>query len=390
MRRHCYIDCILCGLILALLSAGCGGSSDDEENPENGEADNGAGSTAATNAGSCAGMQLFAPRRFNEEEDWAVGHVEYDPQTGDIFFSTQIELYALRSGDDEPTFVSERPTDIWSGFWLTEDSALFPSGSQVPGLDVEVAVLSSVPLEGGDLSIEVGVPPSDEYEWSYTVGSVVVIEDEVFWIGGDRYNDTTQLLGGETTYYIRTTSWREPGEPEVLYESELPLSTLLVGDRYIFFTEDSLTDDIDPVQRILDRETGEVLDETTDEHFGGPIVLAEGEVLMVTRSDFESLSLDEIGTFFISGSGEETKLDDVWIFGLGPPQVARQGDLWAVTNADEMNNEHVYLFSEADGLRDIGCYDAEIATFGIAFAGDRVVVATSDDDYNSGLLEFPF
>jgi hypothetical protein len=360
--------------VAGFLVLACGGDdSPGSDDPGDGSTDG--GGTPA----DCEASNLFSPRPLGDSGLEVISDIEQDPTSGDLYFSTGTDLYILRPDSAEPQLLAPRPTDIWAEFWLLDDRILLPSGFQTPLIEQEVAVLFTMPRQGGDPDVQVGAPASDEFGWSYLVGSVEVAGDDVYWVGQDRFNDTTQPLGGETTYFIRRTSWRSPGTPEELYSGAEPLSAIIVAGGYAFFDEDLPEDSPDAPgsrQRIIDLAAGKVIEETAEERYGGVVVAGDDDSLLVTR--WSGDPTEEYGTWYVSIDGTaETKLGDTLLLRyLGPATAVSRGDTWAFASLVGANEMHVYTFSESAGLEDIGCVDADVSHTGIEVMPDRVVLST--------------
>ena len=356
------------------------------------------GSGGQPGGGKCntAERPLFTARAFGDNGD-VVGHLEFDAKSGDLYLSADKELHVLRKGAQEPALFATRPPDVWNAFWLEDDQFLFPRGFLVPLVDEAQTVLFTMPRSGGDATVLVPAPKNEDPEYRYTIGQVVVTGDDVFWIATDGHTDNIARIPPiyDDTYFIRRTSWRSPGTPADVYSTKQELSNLIVAGGYVFVDRELPNRDAgvtggDAEQIILDRSTGTPLSESTSQRYKGEVIYASDDALIVTRVDVENV--ENLGTFYLAPDGSgETKLGNTLILSIGTPLVTHEGSEFALAStindpSDPLNSDmHVFTFSKAAGLREIGCFDGSGTEHAIEIAGDQVLVSVRRNDTNTVL-----
>jgi hypothetical protein len=319
-----------------------------------------------------------------------IGEVLPDSKSGDVYFSTGAELYVLPKGEQEPKLISERPQDIWSSFWLIDDGFLLPSGFQVPLVDTEIAVLYKMPRDGGEPTVQVAAPISSDDGWVYHIQDVAVVGDDVYWIAEDSFTAEPWRTPPDydDTYYLRTTHWKNPGEPVELYKAKHELSGLLIAGGKAYVDED-LTDEIgsDSVQRIiaLDGSGAEAM--TAQDKYGGEIVAADDDSLIYTNSDSDDFSM--FGSYRVApdGSGKE-KLDDVYLISFGGTPAAHRDGTWVFMKADGLDHETLMEYQVGKGLKEIGCTTAGYQGGLVIGDGEALLAIKHDENNESTVLHF--
>ena len=384
------------GAAVIVLLAAC--ASDDSSGGEN-AGDSGSGGSGAAGGGDAGGEckrgehPLFAPRAFGKNGNDVIGRLAFDADSGDLYMSAGDALHVLRKAQREPELFAMRPADIGNDFWLEDDRILLPTGLLVPLVDEAKAILFTLPRSGGDPEVLIAAPANTDVEYRYEVLEVVVSGDDVFWIASDGHTDNIARIPPiyDRTYYVRKTSWRAPGTPVDVYSGPRRISGLIIAGGYAFVDRELAMNDPETDQIIVDLATSKALPMTT-ERYGGEVVYGSDDALIVSRLDSDNLA--DFGTFYIAPDGSgATKLDGVLILRIGSPLAAHAGDEFAFVSSktNAMNplgsDMHVFTFSKADGLRDVGCFDGSGTEHAVEIAEDRVLVAVFREG-KATVLEF--
>lgn len=405
------VTIIVAALGCSNLVMGCGGGdsagdpssadASDSASSSNGSGGTSASVTTSTTLGgedpaACPrGTPLFSVRYFDEEETDLIRAVRVDPSTEAVYFSIYDEIYRLGQGSSEPEPVIARPTpDVDGAFWLVDERALFPSGFQAPIVDDEVAVLFATPLDGGEAEVVVGAPSASSPEDDYLIQDVLVVGDEVVWIGVDMHTDDPAdlLPEWESRYFVRKTSWRNPSEPVELYASGLDLSGLLVVGDQVFVDEALEEDAAETRQLVLSLDEG-TLEGESESMFGGVVKSGDADSLIVSRLDFnqdDPSNLDGLGLFVVDHDGEiRERVHDIpnaaHTFGSDP---TNNRLVLAVYSLDE-DLYRIQVYDVQSGLKTVGCVDDPASVFALEFRDGEVLVATHDQSKGATIVSFP-
>ena len=393
---------------LSFLSAallGCTSDSGGDE-PELGTGElspGGAGERSPGGAGAAQGdcsadvsaNALFAPLPFGADSNDLVRRVELDPETGDLWFSTWRELYRLPNGSDEPVEVLARPSNASPQdgvFWLLDDEVLLPAAggsqrldSEIPGVTAEIMpVLLSAPRESGEATLRVGAPTPQEGVSHRVVGSTIV-GDDIYWVDYSQENNDFSMGPPPRTYRARRNSWRSPApEPIELHSSDRDLYVPIVAGDLAFVGEQN--DEDDGLQRIIHLDDGSLDPLTAQERFGGRVIAADGESLIVSNNDFADLLDYEVFRVALDGSQRER------IAQYNPlPAPRANGGVWAFNDFDTQIRAHrIYVYEVGSEPRAVACFSNDYTVHDVVPVDGAVLVAVFDDDNRATILRYPY
>jgi hypothetical protein len=374
-----------CLLILASAVLAC--TSDGNTDPDPGTGPGGAelGGGGTQQAGNCTENALFAPQSYGEDGNDMIRRVELRPGGG-LLLSTWQELYELPEGSSTPVKLMDRPESslpLGGTFWPTDDALLMPGASSVaaiitaanPGGTTEIIpVLFSAPHGGGAATLKVSAPAPPEDLVFYEIHGVRVVGDDVFWIDA-RVERESFGTGAplDRTYRARRTSWRTPAAaPTELYTSERQLDVPIVANGIAFIDEDN-NDRADggSVQRMIHLDDGSVDAVSANERFGGKVVAADDESLLVFHDDFSDL--ETYGLFRVAPDGSEPqRLIQIYLdLGrLGQEFRSRDG-VWGYTDFDsDTSVQGVYAYEPGSAPRRVGCISGRGTTVHDVLVGD--------------------
>ena len=387
-------------LALAAAVLACGGGGDDPD-PGTGGTQPGGGGAQQQQQGDCTADAVFAPVPYGEDGNDMVRRIEVDPETGDILFSTWQELYQIPDGSAAPVQLMERPAGaqpLYGAFWLRETELLLPAAggigailtAAIPGATTDIIpVLYSAPRTGGDSTLQVSAPAPPEDLVFYEIRGARVVGDEVFWIDAKVRREGTYAGAPLTrTYRARRASWRSPAaEPIEIYTSERELDVPIVtGGMAIIDEQNSDPPDGDSVQRIIHLDDGSVDAMSADERFGGKVLAADAESLIVERTELSDL--ESYGTFRVAldGSQRERMLRYTTL------QEFRSKDgVWGYTGYDSEAGVHqVYAYEVGAAPRLLGCIGSAASSIHDVVVGDgEVLVSVFYDNFTTNILRYP-
>ena len=348
----------------ALFAAGCsddGGSGDGQGAGSGGTggANAGGGTGGSGVSANCMESPLFSARPYGTDGYDLIRAVRSDEVSGDTYFSVMDDFFVLRANATEPVRLAVRPgNDVSYDFWLTDDSLLFPGGLTQ---ELDPAVLFETDRSAANPKILIPLPEDTSLNWLYEAGKVLVMGDDVFWIARDRYTDDPSdlLPDWQTTYAVRRTSLRSPGEPTDVYTSDRYIDSLIVAAGKAFVEEEvGEEQSFDFEQRIVEIATGAVDPMTATERYGGTVIAGDDDTLIVTKLDFENPSA--FGTYGVSpdGSGSERFTESAF---LG--NIAHRDGLWVFTEiATGSEPTPVMTYRRGETPRVIGCIDRRSST----------------------------
>jgi hypothetical protein len=239
--------------------------------------------------------------------------------------------------------------------------------------------------------VKVAAPTSAELGWKYIISSVVVTGDDVVWIGKDSFTDRPSDLipKYDDTYYLRKTSWKKPGEPQVLYQSKHELNGLVIAGDKAFVDEardDSIGAKSDQRSVALDGSGVDAM--TTEQRFAGEIVAGGPDSMIMTSTDYDPP--EAFGSFWMSLDGsKKEKLGDALLLSIGDVPAASSNGRWVVLDFTGSDDRHdVLVFEPGKGVRKIGCVQSDYQG-GVALTDSEALVGIRHDDKGSTLLRFP-
>jgi hypothetical protein len=373
----------------AVLASGCNDDGGDgaESGGSGGTGGSGvSGGTGGSGTTSCTESPLFSARPYGTDGYDLIREVQVDEVSGDTYFSVMDDLFVLWAGATEPETLAVRPSnDVSYEFWVTPDSLLFPGGMTV--LELPPAVLYETDRSGANPEIVIPLPEDNSLNWLYEAGKVRVIGDDVFWIARDRYTeDPSDLLPEwQFTYAVRRTSWRSPAEPIDVYTSDRYIDGMIVAAGKVFIEEEvGEVQSFDFEQRIVDLATGAVDPMTATERYGGTVIAADDDTLIVTQFDLDNPS--GIGTYALSpdGSGSERFTESVF-FG----SVVHRDGLWVYTETPSGSQPTpVMTYRRGETPRTIGCISGRSTTNHDLWVGEDEALIAIFREQTSTILRF--
>jgi hypothetical protein len=379
-------------LALGYLLVACNSSGPGSGHSNGGSGNDAAGAgnveDASESNGSCVEHPLFPAEPHGESGDDLVRAIQVDEAGNKLLFSDLGQLFEVPLAGGKPSLLGERPNDDIAGdFWLAGDELLYPAGFATPVIEEQQAVLFSTDRNGENEKVAVGIPASTSIEWQYEVADVQVVGDDVFWLARDKHTDRPADLPPpwDTTYVVRRTSWRSPSEPVELYSTKSELKDLVVAGKLAFVAEEA-KDDPDgnePVQRIIDIETSTVLDQTSEEKFGGQVVAGDDTSLFVTKLQLEAPY--EIGVLRVApdGSGTAQLSENPFISNF-----VRSGDAWLFTDGQSLSDPGLVFSYQVGAVpKKIGCIDSSATIHALAASTTKAYVGIFRDQTTT-ILQF--
>lgn len=386
------------GLLFAL---GCLLAACNNSEPGSGHANGGSGNEAAgagnmgdssnsnsNSNGSCSEHPLFAAEPHGDSGDDLVRGIQIDEAGKTLLFSDLGQLFEVPLAGGKPSLLGERPNDDIAGdFWLAGDELLYPAGFATPVIEEQQAVLFSTDRDGKNKKVAVGIPAPTSLEWQYEVADVQVVGDDVYWLARDKHTDRPAdlLPPWDTTYAVRRTSWSAPSQPVELYSTKSELKDLVVAGKLAFVAEKAANnqDSNEAVHRIIDVQTKAVLDQTSEEKFGGQVVAGDDTSLFVTKLQLEPPY--EIGVFRVApdGSGAAQLSENPFVTNF-----VRNGDAWLFTDSQALSDPTL-VFSYRVGAvpRQIGCIDSSATVHALAASATKAYVGIFRDQTTT-VLQF--
>ena len=386
---------LLAAALLALLGTiggACGGA--DPAGPAGtggglGATTGGGGRSGGAGSGSCTEQPLFPLRGLGAGSNDLYRQIRLDEATGDLYFADLSELFVLRAGSSAPQKLGDRG----DAFWLAADTILFPGPIYNTST---LTVLSGMSRNGGALTDLVTTPKATSSNDHFEVGEVLAVGDDVIWIAREMHtNNPAALLPtwDRKTYYIRKTSWRSPGTPQVLYTGTRDLFGLVVGGSKLYVSEE--TGDVDSNQylgKIVDLAGGGAQPGTTDDRYGGVVVDADEASVIVSREGDPTIP-GQWGIYRLApdGSGEAQVMRFPALL-RGVFSLAHRNGTWVFTESPALGEpDDVYAYSVAGGKRRLGCVsdNPPTNTFAVELGASSVFVSVLRNSMAAGILRYP-
>ncbi len=388
---------------LAAAAIGCtgDGSGGDPELERDALAPGGSGASQGDCSQDPSSNSVFAPTSYGDDGTDLIRRVEVDGQTGDLWFSTWQNIYRLPSGSDEPEQVLVRPESTWplnGAFWLRETELLMPAApgvgqivtAAIPGATTDIIpVLYSAPLESGAATLQVSAPAPPEDLVFYEILGARIVGDEVYWVDARVQREGVSTAAPLTrTYRARRTSWRSPAaEPTELYSSAGRLDVPIVAGNLAFIDERSSDPaDRSTVQRIINLDDGSVDSVSADERFGGKVVAADDESLIIASSDFTDL--DSYGVFRVAVDGSQRERLSRF---TTMPELRSNDGVWALTEFDpEADGFRVHVYEVGSAPRQLGCITGVSSVHDVVAGDGEVLVAVFYTNFTANILRYTY
>lgn len=408
MSVHMRVQGFGIGVLLAafaLTAAGCG--DDDDDNGAGSPKDGASGGTTQSDddddsdatAGDCEETPLFPFRamgnaRGNGGSDM-IRQIREDSDTGELFFTNLDTLFRLAPGAKEPEEIASGE-EFGGDFYLTPDQFLFPGGSfleaalkMASGLaaDTELQpILVSMPREGGELTMQLGIPASTTEESYLFTGHVHVVGDNAVY----EYRHGPKETGSYDLQYaavIEMDSWKEPGDPVELYRSASGVgfdSLLVVGTNVYVTLIQGEGADTEWLQVIVNLQTQTVADKTAEELLGGKVIGGDEDWVLVERTDPEA----PWGVFRMRPDGSDAEA-------VLPEDLASDFDqahgTWVIETLGDLDDDRFYVntYTGSDGLKQIGCINGEDTTVHVLRAGKDAVFASVYREDRASIFKIP-
>jgi hypothetical protein len=359
------------GFGVFMWALGVVGCSSVSEAP-NHEGEGGAGGTDNQTTqqqpmGSCKESALFPAEAHGDNGDDLIRGLQVDEVADEIYFSDLDRIYKAPLSGGKPTLLGDRPNDDIAGsFWLADQQILYPAGFATPVIEQQVAVVYSTDRTVGAAEVVVGVPSDPTGAWKYAVHDVQVVGDAAYWLGEDENEN------GETTYFLRRTSWRAPGdEPEEIYSSDHSLDSFIIAGNIVFIREELTPKSFEYDQVIVDLSTKGKWNETTKTKFGGEVVAGDAESVFVALLQLEPPY--ESGMFRMDhDGGAKAKVSN----NLFSKHHLKQGDTWVFTDGQTPGDPTlVFSYRVGEEPKQIGCIDSAYGAHAVALSKSKAYVA---------------
>jgi hypothetical protein len=375
--------------LISAIGGACGAGAGDTSGTGGGTGAMNGGGGQNGGAGSCTEQPLFPFRGLGASNTDLYRQIRLDEPTGDLYFSDYKELFVLRAGSGAP----QKIADQGDAFWLAGDSILFPGPIYK---DTTLTVLSGMSRNGGALSDLVTTPRSTSFNDVFDVREVLAVGDEVLWIAREMHTNNPAALPptwDRKSYYVRKTSWRSPGTPQVLYTGTRDLFGLIVGGGKLYVSEETgAVDSNEYVGKIIDLAGGGAQPGTTNDRYGGLVVDADDASVIVSREGDPTIA-GQWGVFRLAPDGSgEAQIESFPALFRGVFFLAHRSGTWVFTEKPTLDGPAtVYAYTVAGGKRRLGCVSDAMPTsnFAIELSASAVYLSVLRNSSAAAILRYP-
>ena len=395
----------------SLLLIGC--QSDDSSSNGGGDTDSNDTDNSAGNNADCEMGEMFSPIVLGDDDGDGSGNdlirfIEYDEETGDIFFTSMDSFFRIPAGSDS---FEEIPTDglfTNSGqFWLRDDNVYFPPGFGSTLLTDALTILHVMPITGGTLTPHLKLSPNADFAYpNLAVRWVKIVGDNVFWSGRldtEETDDNGATISRELVFVTPFSETEVTATNTVeLYSTDLDYSIEgmypVGGSLFLSVAENELVyEDANRFCSQVDPAGGGVIDSDVKASRGGCIVGGDETSMILSRNNMLAAleGGEPIEIYMARVSADFSQSTVIMENTIMLPDMDSRNELWAWSDyfAEDVSAEIDYVTIQNPGEAPtiIGCVDVSNGAdvHAVSIGPDAVYLSYNNADDRNTILRYP-